>query len=57
MGYMYEGCCSRVITTHALEETAHVTHLGRQRFMLVEMGFGHSFVLEPPHFSASVEVI
>lgn len=31
--------------------------MGQQHFMLVGMEFGHSFVLEPPRFSASVEVI
>lgn len=45
----------RVITAHALEHIGR--HLGRQHFMLVEMKFGHSFVLKPPRFSASVGVI
>lgn len=51
---MYEGCCYRVITAYALEKTAD---LGRQSFMLVEMEFGHSFILEPACFSAIAEVI
>lgn len=52
---MYEGCCYRVITAHLLEHIGR--HLGQQYFMHVELEFDHSFVLEPPRFSASVEVI
>lgn len=52
---MYEGCCYRVITAHVLEHIGR--HLGQQYFMHVELEFDHSFVLEPPRFSASVEVI
>lgn len=52
---MYEGCCYRVITAHVLEHIGR--HLGQQHCMLVEMEFDHSFVLEPPFFSASVDVI
>lgn len=54
---MYEGHCYRVITARALEETAHLTPFWLATFHAVEMEFGHSFVLEPPCFSAIVEVI